>query len=194
MDSTDRRDEEPQAPSSPDALQRAVAFNRLGLLAVAGLILVMLASWLTLGVLHYSRDELPDLRPDLAALDLRLTRLEARLQSQEAALQALQRSLAERPDHSLVDSDPALREQLLRGLAGQEKRFQQTLVGLKDGMRDLAGMMTGSRSWLEHYQEALNRPLAESRERLRELEALLQPPAEANTAPVSPPTREPEAP
>jgi hypothetical protein len=37
-------------------------------------------------------------------------------------------------------------------------------------MRDLAGMIAGSRSWLEDYQEALDKPLNESRARVKELQ------------------------
>jgi hypothetical protein len=66
--------------------------------------------------------------------------------------------------------DRELRRQLAKTLIGQEQGFQQSLVALKTGMRDLAGMIAGSRSWLSFYQEALDKPLAGSNARVKELQ------------------------
>ncbi|MNG28117.1 hypothetical protein D3C84_1133340 [compost metagenome] len=37
-------------------------------------------------------------------------------------------------------------------------------------MRDLAGMIAGSRSWLDDYNEALDKSLAESQARVEQLQ------------------------
>ncbi|MNG39775.1 hypothetical protein D3C84_1280370 [compost metagenome] len=55
-------------------------------------------------------------------------------------------------------------------LIGQEQSYQKTIVALKNGMRDLAGMIAGSRSWLEDYEADLNKPLAESQARTKALQ------------------------
>jgi hypothetical protein len=41
---------------------------------------------------------------------------------------------------------------------------------LKNGRRDLAGMIAGSRSWLSDYQEALDKQLGESQQREKDLQ------------------------
>jgi len=159
-------------------VEKTVAMNRLLLLVVAGLILTMLASWITLGIIGFvSDDETAALAPEVVQLGEQVVQLEARLQQQQAQidqqqtqLQAQAALLERLAAPSPAGSDPALRQQLARSLIGQEQGLQQTLLGLKSGMHDLAGMIVGSRSWLEHYQEALNKPLAESRARVEELQ------------------------
>ncbi|NQD96745.1 hypothetical protein HP532_29220, partial [Pseudomonas sp. CrR25] len=58
-------------------------------------------------------------------------------------------------------------------LIAQEQSFQRSLVALKHGMRDLAGMIAGSRSWLADYNEALDKSLSESQERSKHLQQWL---------------------
>ena len=59
---------------------------------------------------------------------------------------------------------------LARTLIGQERSYQSSIAALKLGMRDLAGMIAGSRSWLEDYEAELNKPLAESQARIKALQ------------------------
>lgn len=158
-------------------VEKTVAMNRLLLIVVAGLILTMLASWLTLGIVSFvSDDEEASAAPEIALLGQQLAQLEQRLQQQQmlldqqqTQLQAQTALLEQMAAPAPLSGDPELRQQLARSLIGQEQGLQQTLLGLKSGMHDLAGMIAGSRSWLEHYQEALNKPLAESRARVEEL-------------------------
>ena len=56
-----------------------------------------------------------------------------------------------------------------RTLIGQEQSYQKTIAALKNGMRDLAGMIAGSRSWLSDYQEALDKQVGESQARAQRL-------------------------
>lgn len=159
-------------------LRRSVAVNRLVLLVVTGLITVMLASWLTLGIISYTSEDAPDvLTGQVAALEQRLGQLDDSLQQQKALIEQQQAELttqnaliARLSAPSPAGSDPALRKQLARSLIGQELGFQQSLLALKSGMRDLAAMIPGSRSWLADYEEALNKPLAESGTRVKELQ------------------------
>lgn len=157
-------------------LEKTVAMNRLLLIIAGGLILTMLASWLTLGIIGFVSDDETAQDPAIAQLEQQLARLSEQLQQQQTQLQQQQIQLQSQTEQlqrlaapSPAGSDPAIRRQLARSLIGQEQGLQQTLTGLKAGMHDLAGMIAGSRSWLEHYQEALNKPLAESRARVEEL-------------------------
>ncbi|WP_090378429.1 hypothetical protein [Pseudomonas anguilliseptica] len=56
-------------------------------------------------------------------------------------------------------------------LQAQERDYQQVMQGLKVGMRDLANMLPGSRSWLAHYEEAIDRAQLNSRKRSEDIQA-----------------------
>src|SRR5690606_31263034 len=77
----------------------------------------------------------------------------------EQQLASLKQQLASQPASATVSApapstdDPAVVRQVATTLMGQERNFQQSLAALKLGMRDLAGMIPGSRSWLTHYHE-----------------------------------------
>lgn len=173
------------------ALEKAIGLNRLLLLVVAGLILTMLASWLTLGILQYGSEQVSE--PDPALLELnrqfdaqsaRLQALEERLAQQQTLLDGLAGQLQARalPQTAGSADESALRQQIARTLIGQEEALQQTLAALKLGMQDLAGMISGSRSWLEDYREALDRPLVQSRARIKELQQWSATPESAEPA------------
>ena len=83
--------------------------------------------------------------------------LEASLQ--EARLQQVF-SLAEHPD-SIA--------QVAQVLQAQERDYRQALQALKRGMRDLANMLPGSRSWLSDYEETLQQTLEHSQQRSENL-------------------------
>lgn len=55
-------------------------------------------------------------------------------------------------------------------LISQELSYQTHLTALKQGMRDLARMTPGSRTWLDIYNEKMDEALKQSKERQRQLE------------------------
>jgi hypothetical protein len=57
-------------------------------------------------------------------------------------------------------------------LLDQEQSYQLHLTALKQGMRDLARMLPGSRTWLEMYDEQMNAAIAQSVARSKQLVAL----------------------
>ena len=65
-------------------------------------------------------------------------------------------------------SASAFKEMML----SQEQSYQIHLTALKQGMRDLARMTPGSRTWLEIYDEKMDIALKQSRQREMELERL----------------------
>lgn len=54
----------------------------------------------------------------------------------------------------------------------QEQSYQLHLVALKEGMKDMAHMVPGSRVWLEIYNEKMDVALAQSNARMKKLAAL----------------------
>lgn len=71
----------------------------------------------------------------------------------------------------------------------QEENYQLHLQALKQGMRDLAHMVPGSRTWLEIYNEKMDAALARSEARMKKLAQIQtgeQPGIEAVPLPVRP--------
>lgn len=54
----------------------------------------------------------------------------------------------------------------------QEQSYQVHLTALKNGMRDMAHMVPGSRTWLEIYSEQMDAALAQSKARARKLTSM----------------------
>ncbi len=57
-----------------------------------------------------------------------------------------------------------------RTLLGQEQSYQQSLAALKNGMRDLADMVPGSRSWLDDYNEEIDKAVNASMQRVKAIQ------------------------
>lgn len=156
-------------------LEQGRRIDRIVVFALAAVLAVSLASWLTYGVVKLFGDDQPAassasveaLQQRVSTLTEQVAALQEQLLSQSSQLTALR----VKPGASTTEEEnPATRQQLAKTLIGQEKSFQEALIALKTGMRDLAGMIAGSRSWLEFYQESLDKPLAASRERVKDLQ------------------------
>lgn len=166
-----------QAAPTLENLHRALAMNRLLTLGLGVLILIMLTSWLTLGLFHYFDDapeplqlKLNTLEQELNILQEQQTQLSQHLVSQQEQLSALHQAAQQSPSPS---SNAAANTLLISTLAGQELSYQQNILAFKEGMRDLARMIPGSRDWLEHYESALERAKADSIKRYQTLEQWL---------------------
>ena len=86
-------------------------------------------------------------------------------------IEAYEESLGQYQD-ILGNSDAAAFKTLI---LNQEQSYQQHLTALKQGMRDLAKMLPGSRTWLEMYDEKMDLALAQSAARVQELAAIQSP-------------------
>ncbi|TWC35014.1 hypothetical protein FBY03_11159 [Pseudomonas sp. SJZ079] len=160
-------------------LEKGRKLDRILFFTLTAVLTMILASWLTASVfnlLHEKEsnddaDSLVALQDQLSLLEKKLATLQQQVDTQSTRLSALPASTpgATMPTVERYD-DRELRRQLAKTLIGQEQGFQQSLVALKTGMRDLAGMIAGSRSWLSFYQEALDKPLAGSNARVKELQ------------------------
>ena len=147
--------------------------NRLFILALAGVLGGLMLVSIGLNIYSaLSADETPriqtleqqvlKLKQQLAVQQTTLNNQEELLASQQAAKLS---SLFER-----VESPDSIAE-VSKVLRAQERDYQQVMQGLKAGMRDLANMLPGSRSWLVHYEEAIDRAQLNSRQRSEEIQA-----------------------
>lgn len=176
-------------------LGKAGKVNRLLLFGLAGMLLLNLIAWVLVFALGGSSE--PDeetlaalaskasvdaLQKEVAALQLQIAPLQQQikdqqrligmlsLQSQKPAQQPAAATSGPADDGKSLERDRENVRMLARTLIGQERNYQQSLLALKEGMRELAGMTAGSRSWLEFYEDALNKPMADSQARVKALE------------------------
>jgi transcriptional regulator with AAA-type ATPase domain len=178
--SSETREESTEAVSDEqrlDVLEKGQKLDRIILLALAAVLVVILASWLTSGLMSMlsedeasvSASQVEAMQAKTLALEQQVVELQQQLSEQSALLTALQNRPAAEPGQMNSGDNSALTKQLTETLIGQEQSFQQSLSALKAGMRDLAGMIAGSRSWLADYNEALDKQLAASQARVKRL-------------------------
>lgn len=173
-----------------EQLEKAGKLNRLLIFGLAGALLLNLIAWVLVAILGGS--DAPEeeqnalaslasveaLQKELGALQLLIAPLQQQIKDQQKLilLQAQQKtappSEAQAPEAAAVprEQDRENVRMVARTLIGQEYNYQQTLNALKDGMRELANMTPGSRSWLDFYTESLAKPMADSQARVKALE------------------------
>ncbi|WP_320818971.1 hypothetical protein [Thalassolituus sp.] len=144
------------------ALEDSVSLNRKIVFVLAILAIVGLSTASTLGIVSL-------LQPDVEYVDKRaLTQLqeEVDLLRKQATESAESFSQAKQ----ILDSSSATAFKSV--LLDQEQSYQLHLTALKQGMRDLARMLPGSRTWLDMYDEQMNAAIAQSVARSKQLAAL----------------------
>jgi hypothetical protein len=147
--------------------------NRLFILALAGVLgsLMLVSVGLNLYSVFSAGDE-----PRIQALEKQVLRLEQQLAVQQTALSNQEELLASQQASQLTGlferaENPDSIAEVSRVLQAQERDYQQVMQGLKVGMRDLANMLPGSRSWLADYEEAIDRAQLNSRKRREDIQA-----------------------
>ena len=179
--SSDTREESTEAVSDESRLgilEKGQKLDRILIFALTAVLVVVLASWLTSGLMSLLSEEEPIVSPSQiealqtkdSALEQQIADLQRQLSEQKAMLATLQNRKV-KPAQVMDSDNSALTQQLTETLSGQEQSFQESLLALKAGMRDLAGMIAGSRSWLADYNEVLDKQLAASRERAKQLQS-----------------------
>ena len=188
-------------------LEKSAKVNRLMLYGLAVVVLVIvLVTVIVQSVNLMSTDpadetalQIDELKKQLHDVQGDLTKVQDQLHQQEAQLaQVAQQQTGNLAGILKPTQDPGTVEQLSKTLLGQEKDFQQVMLTLQVGMRDLAYMLPGSRTWLEYYTEALNKSVATSKVRSNEIQqwAKGQPPVAVVpvAAPATTPAATPAAP
>ena len=140
---------------------------------VGGLALLI---WLVMTLISSLSDESDVLSVDnvqameqrVATLEKSVERLERLVAMQDEQLASLKANQFTGLHRVIDDKSTVGRVALV--LQEQEKDYQQVMDGLKTGMRDLANMLPGSRSWLSDYSEAIELAQASSRKRVTELQ------------------------
>lgn len=147
-----------------DAQRIAVLEEQLGkhqrmLLVILILAIVSTVVVLTLGVVRMVRP------PSSYAT----TQVQEQVLAKITQIQTSQSAMQERQDRLQLDLDSSQAAVFKAMFLEQEKSYQQHLTTLKQGMRDLARMIPGSRTWLEIYEEQMDSVIAQSAARMAKL-------------------------
>lgn len=145
--------------------------GRKKIMLFAGGLAVLIALSVGLTIL-FSSSMLPEAEPmpeqnqapANTGLETELEALQIQVASQAEAIARLEAELG-----LLRESSSA--RQLQNTLASQERSFQLFLAAMKEGMADIANMVRGSRTWLEHYEGRLDEVIDQSRKRVEALSA-----------------------
>ncbi len=174
------------APASDEErlakLEKANRLNRILIFALAMLLFIILSSLATSAVVKMLADEPPPFDPEaFAALQHRAEQLETELNTlkeDQKRQDALLKLAATPPPPAPAAAAPAAPPSqdiaalklMGRTLLGQEQSYQQSLAALKNGMRDLADMVPGSRSWLDDYNEEIDKAVNASMQRVKAIQ------------------------
>ena len=177
-------------------LEKSAKLNRLMLLGLAVVVLVIVLVTVIVQSVNLMSTEpvddtavqIEELKKQLHDVQGDLGTLQEQLHKQEAQLaQVAQQQTGNLAGILKPTQDPGTVEQLAKTLLGQEKDFQQVLLTLQVGMRDLAYMLPGSRTWLEYYTEALSKTVATSKVRSTEIQQWAKGQAPVAVVPVAVP-------
>lgn len=175
------------APASDEErlarLEKANRFNRILIFALALLLFIILSSLATSAVVKMLADEPPPFDPEaFAALQQHAEELEKQVtalkedQKRQDALLKLAAAPPPPPPAAVAApaappaQDIAALKLMGRTLLGQEQSYQQSLQALKNGMRDLADMIPGSRSWLDDYNQEIDKAVSASVQRTKAIQ------------------------
>lgn len=154
-------------------LAKAGRRNRLFIFGLAGVLgsLMLVSAGLNVYSLVNSTDD-----ARVVALEQQLKRLEQQVAAQQTTLQHQDELLASQQATRLTGlferaENPDSIAQVSKVLQSQERDYQVVMQGLKAGMRDLANMLPGSRSWLADYDEVIERAQLNSRTRAAAIQA-----------------------
>lgn len=151
-----------------DLIEKSVRANKMFLIVVCLLLTMGLAIALTVAIVrHGSADAEILTASNMLAVQEKLNAAEQQLLLQQQQIEKLssQEAAAAPPQGNS--------EATTKALIDQEQRFQIFLKTLKQGMKDLANMLPGSRTWLDLYNESLNKLIEDGNKRIQGLEASL---------------------
>jgi predicted PurR-regulated permease PerM len=176
-------------------LEKASKLNRLIIAGVAVVVLIIVLVTVIVQTVNLmssdpadqTAEQITELNKQLHGVQGEVVELKEQLLAQETKLaQVAQQQTGNLAGILKPTQDPGTVEQLAKTLLGQEKDFQHVVLTLQVGMRDLAFMLPGSRTWLEYYTEALSKSVATSKVRSTEIQQWANGQAPVAVVPIGP--------
>jgi hypothetical protein len=151
-------------------LEKSVTTNKVVLLILALILIVAISVTLTVMIITGMSDEEPPLAGQEAFVQVQneIIEINQQITDQKNIISKLEKDNTELKGLLENSSAPTFQKVLLQ----QEKSYQSFIKSMKTGMYDLAHMVPGSRTWLELYNEQMNKALQLSQQRERELKRL----------------------
>lgn len=148
-------------------LEKSVRLHRWLVFAICLLLVIALSVLATFGVISSTSPYAGVMTPqNFQALQNEVKNLKQQNQTQTKTMDQLQQRIYTL-EHSPGGSQAT---QLMRDtLIGQDQSFTQFIKIMKSGMHDLANMVPGSRTWLEVYEDALDKVINKSDARVKKL-------------------------
>ncbi|MAD47240.1 MAG: hypothetical protein CMI02_08805 [Oceanospirillaceae bacterium] len=152
-------DEELSESQRLSMLEATVSTNRVGLMIMAVSAVIAISVAVTVAVVNI-------MRPDISYVEAReFSRLQGDVEILKEAAIAYEKSVNKTRRILDASNASALKALMLE----QEQSYQTHLNALKQGMRELAKMIPGSRTWLDIYDEQMDIALEQSRARMKRL-------------------------
>jgi cell division protein FtsL len=161
-----------------EQLEKAGKLNRWILFGLAGVVLVIVlvtvivqtVTLMSSKPVDHTLEQIDGLKKQLHSVQADVSDLRDQLLLQDAKIAQMALQKADNLAGILKPAqDPGTVEQVSKTLLGQEQDFQSVVQSLQLGMRDLAYMLPGSRTWLEYYTETLSKSVTTSKLRSSEI-------------------------
>ena len=150
-------------------LEKSVTTNKVVLLILALTLIVAISVTLTVMIIsNMSEEESLAGQDAFVQVQQELTLLNQQIEAQKSTIHKLEQDYTALKVLLENSSAPTFQKILLQ----QEKNYQNFIKSMKSGMYDLAHMVPGSRTWLELYNEQMNKAIKSSQNRERELKRL----------------------
>jgi cell division protein FtsL len=161
-----------------EQLEKAGKLNRWILFGLVGVVLVIVlvtvivqtVTLMSSKPVDHTLEQIDGLKKQLHSVQADVSDLRDQLLLQDAKIAQMALQKAGNLAGILKPAqDPGTVEQVSKTLLGQEQDFQSVVQSLQLGMRDLAYMLPGSRTWLEYYTETLSKSVTTSKLRSSEI-------------------------
>jgi len=150
------------------ALEEKVGTNKHVLIGIALFLIVIISVSITIFTMAALGEEEPVAIESITLLQEQLATLQETVGRQSAKIKSLSRKFPNLEEQLENNSNVKLQSIILE----QEKGHQEFLDALRSGMYDLAHMVPGSRTWLDVYNEKVDKADAHSKSREKDLKKL----------------------
>lgn len=162
MAGRERDDGKPSDEQRITALEEATDFNRKLLMIILGLTVLVASIAVALGIVRMIRP--PSSYVEAATF--------TQLQQEVKSVLSTNKQWQKKIDTLSFELNSSQASAFKTLLLEQEQSYQLHLAALKNGMRDIANMVPGSRTWLDIYNEQMDAALSQSRARMKKLESI----------------------